>query len=183
MERNFTQNPASGVGNLTRPAWQTIVKLRTQRGWTQEKLAENSILAVRSIQNLEQGNFTRLRTISRVAEALGVPTRECIETAAPTESQICRATAIEERVAACPYRGLLAFREEDADVFFGREVFVDLLKEKLTQKNIIQVSGPSGSGKSSLIAAGLIHALKASAPWKVLYCRPGEIRSDLWRRH
>ncbi|HEX4229263.1 MAG TPA: helix-turn-helix transcriptional regulator [Bryobacteraceae bacterium] len=173
MRRSFTQNPASSIGNLVQPARQTIIKLRTHRGWTQEKLAEKSILAVRTIQNLEQGNFTRLRTISRVAEALGVSTRECIEGAAPTESQIGRASAVEDGAPPCPYRGQLAFREEDADVFFGREVFVDLLKEKLTHKNIIQVSGPSGSGKSSLIAAGLIHALKASGSWQVLYCRPG----------
>jgi conflict system STAND superfamily ATPase len=38
---------------------------------------------------------------------------------------------------------------------------------------MIQVSGCSGSGKSSLISAGLIPALKRAGPWQVLYCRPG----------
>jgi tetratricopeptide (TPR) repeat protein len=73
----------------------------------------------------------------------------------------------------CPYKGLFAFWEQDADVFFGRESLIQLLTEKLDQKHIVQVSGPSGSGKSSLVAAGLIPALKASDTWQVLYCRPG----------
>ena len=73
----------------------------------------------------------------------------------------------------CPYRGLFAFWEEDSEVFFGRESLIQLLTEKLEQKHIVQVSGPSGSGKSSLVAAGLIPALKRSDSWQVLYCRPG----------
>ncbi|MBV8329002.1 MAG: tetratricopeptide repeat protein [Verrucomicrobia bacterium] len=73
----------------------------------------------------------------------------------------------------CPYKGLFAFWEQDADVFFGRESLIQLLTEKLDQKHIVQVSGPSGSGKSSLVAAGLIPALKDSGTWQVLYCRPG----------
>jgi tetratricopeptide (TPR) repeat protein len=73
----------------------------------------------------------------------------------------------------CPYKGLFAFWEQDAEVFFGRESLTQLLVDKLDQKHIVQVSGPSGSGKSSLVAAGLIPALKISDTWQVLYCRPG----------
>jgi len=73
----------------------------------------------------------------------------------------------------CPYKGLFAFWEEDAEIFFGRESLIELLKDKLEQKDIIQVSGPSGSGKSSLVAAGLIPALRRSHSWQMLYCRPG----------
>src|SRR5260370_368579 len=73
----------------------------------------------------------------------------------------------------CPYKGLFAFWEQDADMFFGRESLIQLLTEKLDQKHIVQVSGPSGSGKSSLVAAGLIPALNASDTWQVLYCHPG----------
>ena len=109
-----------------------------------------------------------------MAEALGVPAGECVvSTNSPPNDQIGPAFSVEYEVPPCPYRGLLAFREEDADVFFGREALVDVLKEKLTHKNIIQVSGPSGSGKSSLIAAGLIPALHRSKRWQVLSCRPG----------
>src|SRR5260221_10189852 len=62
----------------------------------------------------------------------------------------------------CPYKGLFAFWEQDADMFLGRESLVQLLTQKLSTKHIVQVSGPSGSGKSSLVAAGLIPALRAS---------------------
>lgn len=68
---------------------------------------------------------------------------------------------------------MLAFREQDAEDFFGREALVDVLEQKLAQKNLVQVSGCSGSGKSSLIAAGLIPALKRSGSWEILSCRPG----------
>lgn len=168
LERSFTQNPAPVSGNLVRPAWQTVVELRSRRGWTQEKLAEKSILSVRTIQNLERGKSIHLGTIAKVAEALGVPPKECINSAAPPE-----ALSVGVEIPPCPYKGLLAFREEDADVFFGREALLDILKEKLVRKNIMQVSGCSGSGKSSLIAAGLIPVLKSSDSWAVLYCRPG----------
>lgn len=168
LERSFTQNPAPVSGNLVRPAWQTVVELRSRRGWTQEKLAEKSILSVRTIQNLERGKSIHLGTIAKVAEALGVPPKECITSPALRES-----LKVGVDLPPCPYKGLLAFREEDADVFFGREALLDILKEKLAHKNIIQVSGCSGSGKSSLITAGLIPLLKSSASWQVLHCRPG----------
>lgn len=151
-----------------RPAWQTVVELRSRRGWSQEKLAEKSILSVRTIQNLERGKSIHLGTIAKVAEALGVPPKECITSPAPRE-----ALSVGIEIPPCPYKGLLAFREEDADIFFGREALLDILKEKLARGNIIQVSGCSGSGKSSLISAGLIPALKSSDSWQVLYCRPG----------
>src|SRR4051812_42372701 len=168
------KNPAPINGNSVRPAWQTVVELRSRRGWTQEKLAEKSILSVRTIQNLERGKSTHLCTIAKVAGALGVPAAECIAPVIPLSRDPMEPTPrVACEVLPCPYRGLLAFREEDADLFFGREALIDLLTDKLAYRNIIQVSGPSGSGKSSLIAAGLIPRLRHSQRWLVLDCRPG----------
>ncbi|MFB2975092.1 CHAT domain-containing protein [Microseira sp. BLCC-F43] len=60
----------------------------------------------------------------------------------------------------CPYRGLFAFREEDVHLFFGREEFtLDLVKAVKT-KPLVAVVGPSGSGKSSVVFAGLIPSLR-----------------------
>lgn len=174
LERSFTQNPAPTGGNLVQPAWQTVIELRSRRGWTQEKLAEKSILSVRTIQNLERGKAAHLGTITKIADALGVPPRECIASATPLQQlQNGQTHEAGASLPPCPYRGLLAFREEDAELFFGREALIDLLTEKLAHKNMIQVSGCSGSGKSSLISAGLIPALKRVGSWQVLYCRPG----------
>lgn len=59
----------------------------------------------------------------------------------------------------CPYRGLEPFRESDAPLFFGREAIVEQMKE-LVERRFLAVIGPSGSGKSSAVRAGLIPALK-----------------------
>ncbi len=62
-----------------------------------------------------------------------------------------------------PYIGLDAFSEDDADRFFGRERLVDELVARVRDSRFVVVAGPSGSGKSSLMRAGLLHALKAGA--------------------
>lgn len=53
-----------------------IVQLRQERGWTQERLASESGVGVRTIQRLESGTDTSLETLSLVADALNVPARE-----------------------------------------------------------------------------------------------------------
>ena len=63
----------------------------------------------------------------------------------------------------CPYKGLEVFEEEDADLFFGRERLVEDLLSRVKESRTVFITGPSGSGKSSLVRAGLIHALKDGA--------------------
>jgi WD40 repeat protein/serine/threonine protein kinase len=60
-----------------------------------------------------------------------------------------------------PYKGLRAFQESDAADFFGREAFVSEMLKRLRQgEKFLSIVGPSGSGKSSAIRAGLIPALR-----------------------
>ncbi|MGH3773322.1 MAG: caspase, EACC1-associated type, partial [Pseudonocardiaceae bacterium] len=70
--------------------------------------------------------------------------------------------------AVCPYRGLAAYDVADARYFFGREALtgqlVARLAEQLPGTGMLVVVGPSGSGKSSLLRAGLIPALEAGLP-------------------
>jgi serine phosphatase RsbU (regulator of sigma subunit)/energy-coupling factor transporter ATP-binding protein EcfA2 len=76
-----------------------------------------------------------------------------------------------------PYRGLNAFTEDDAQYFFGRERVVDQLLERLgRERRFLAVAGPSGSGKSSLVLAGLIPNLEqgkvpGSSRWGVFVVR------------
>jgi energy-coupling factor transporter ATP-binding protein EcfA2 len=70
-----------------------------------------------------------------------------------------------------PYRGLHAFRHEDAKVFFGRESFVEQLKKAVDHKPFVAVIGPSGSGKSSVVSAGLLP--KVGKETAVFQFRPG----------
>jgi transcriptional regulator with XRE-family HTH domain len=55
-----------------------------------------------------------------------------------------------------PYRGLAAFEAEDADWFFGRERLVDAVTAQLEKSRFVAVFGASGSGKSSLLRAGVV---------------------------
>ncbi|MFQ5409670.1 MAG: BTAD domain-containing putative transcriptional regulator, partial [Anaerolineales bacterium] len=72
-----------------------------------------------------------------------------------------------------PYRGLYAFRPEDARYFFGRETFVAHLLEAVREHPLTAVVGPSGSGKSSVVFAGLLPQLQSSDGWQVITFRPG----------
>ncbi len=73
-----------------------------------------------------------------------------------------------------PFRGLYPFREDDHEFFFGRETLVQRLAEKLSRHNFLSVLGPSGSGKSSVVLAGLIPYLQNQTPGLgVVYLTPG----------
>lgn len=77
----------------------------------------------------------------------------------------------------CPYRGLHAFREEDSAMFFGREPYIPILERAVEQNAFVAVVGASGSGKSSLVRAGLIPKLRRgrrSQTWDVITCIPGD---------
>ena len=79
----------------------------------------------------------------------------------------------------CPYPGMIPFNESNSDRFFGREQEVEHLLEHLYLHRFIAVIGSSGSGKSSLIFAGLIPKLRqsrrfGSGEWLVCTMRPGE---------
>ncbi|MGW8062502.1 nSTAND1 domain-containing NTPase [Streptomyces ziwulingensis] len=62
-----------------------------------------------------------------------------------------------------PYRGLTRYEPDDAALFFGRDRLVDRLTELTRRHRFTAVFGPSGSGKSSLLRAGLIPRLRTPA--------------------
>lgn len=77
-----------------------------------------------------------------------------------------------------PYKGLDVFEEDDAEFFFGREKLVEDLVRRVKESRTVFITGPSGSGKSSLVRAGLIHALKqgeikGSDRWHYEILKPG----------
>jgi ABC-type multidrug transport system fused ATPase/permease subunit len=95
-----------------------------------------------------------------------------------------------EREAICPYRGLDAFREEDSAFFFGRgsvdnpNTPISELVCKVREQPFVMVVGRSGSGKSSLVYAGLLPALRRQRDrfWNVLTLRRAPLRCGHWRR-
>ncbi len=81
-----------------------------------------------------------------------------------------------------PYKGLRAFREADAPDFFGRETLVARVLARLAEtgefSRFLAVVGPSGSGKSSVVKAGLVPALRlgklpGSEDWQIVTIMPG----------
>jgi WD40 repeat protein/tRNA A-37 threonylcarbamoyl transferase component Bud32 len=87
----------------------------------------------------------------------------------------------------CPFKGLASFEPADADYFFGRERLVAELVARLVGAGFLGIVGPSGSGKSSVLRAGLLPALAGgvlpgSGGWRRLLLRPGERPLDELRR-
>jgi hypothetical protein len=79
----------------------------------------------------------------------------------------------------CPYKGLAAFDESDAAYFYGRERLVGELAARTVGSGLLGLVGPSGSGKSSVVMAGLLPSLAAgllpgSERWRQTRMRPGE---------
>jgi hypothetical protein len=77
-----------------------------------------------------------------------------------------------------PYPGLKPFERDEADIFFGREKQVDAMVDRVGRQRLLAVTGSSGSGKSSLVRAGLLEALEmgllaaAGAVWRFAVMRP-----------
>ena len=87
----------------------------------------------------------------------------------------------------CPFKGLASFEPVDADYFFGRERLVAELVARLVGAAFLGIVGPSGSGKSSVLRAGLLPALAegvlpGSQGWRRLLLRPGERPLEELRR-
>lgn len=72
-----------------------------------------------------------------------------------------------------PFPGIRPFLTTDSHFFFGREVQTDELHSKLLKNRFLAVIGSSGTGKSSLVRAGLIPILLKEGNWEVLTMRPG----------
>lgn len=73
----------------------------------------------------------------------------------------------------CPYRGLFHFGPGDAEYFFGRKSFIKNLFQATQTRNFIPLLGASGSGKSSVVFAGLVPKLQQESHWQFTHFRPG----------
>ena len=112
------------------------------------------------------------------------PAPETLQLLQETQSGVAPASFAET---SAPYKGLYPFTSADRADFFGREETVDFLLQRLTDVSVAVLIGSSGSGKSSLVQAGLIPALTSGesvrqltkrgetriAGWSVIEFRPG----------
>ena len=72
-----------------------------------------------------------------------------------------------------PYKGLDSFGEDDAELFFGRDATIRDLQLAVSSQTLTALVGGSGSGKSSLLSAGLIPAMLQQGDWLIAQMRPG----------
>jgi WD40 repeat protein len=170
-------SPAKGVAipPETLMAESDGVPLRIHRaasGWAQAQAAEQ-LEAAAGEAAVDQGGLraARARLVGGVADLQAARERTSLYMVAeppdPTEPEIC------------PFRGLAPFDSAHAEYFYGRERLVADLAARLVGSALIAVVGPSGSGKSSVIRAGLLPSLAAgvlpgSERWRQVLMRPGE---------
>ncbi|WP_157246497.1 hypothetical protein [Nonomuraea typhae] len=89
--------------------------------------------------------------------------------------------AAEPAEEAAPYLGLTAFQAADAARFFGREQLVAELIRRVAEQRFVAVVGASGTGKSSLLQAGLqARVLAGERPWPVVLITPGAHPARVW---
>jgi WD40 repeat protein/class 3 adenylate cyclase len=137
---------------------------RWLRAWVDARTRQR--LEISATQAAEQGERMG-RAASQLAEDV-------------LELQLARASApVDAGTDVCPYKGLATFEGDDVDYFFGREQLVSKLVAALIASPFLGVTGPSGSGKSSLVRAGLLPAIAAgslpgSDRWRRVLMRPGE---------
>ena len=165
----MAEQPELGFADLLR-------QLRAGARLTQEELAEAAGLSPRSVSDLERGIHRTARedTALLLAAALGLagPAGELFVAAARGKAQASEVLAAARggaqrlrAVTGSPYRGLSAFEEQDAGLFFGRDAATSQVLERMSRLvaggGLLVVSGVSGAGKSSLLRAGVLPRIRA----------------------
>jgi serine/threonine protein kinase/WD40 repeat protein len=119
--------------------------------------------------------------LSAVRPDLAPLVRRCLSLrpeARPTAAELVTALAALDtdkrspRPSESPFRGLSAFTERQAHLFFGRDAEVAAFVERLRDSGTMTVVGSSGAGKSSFLLAGVVPRLREAGPQRVLLVRP-----------
>ncbi|MEZ5231759.1 MAG: BTAD domain-containing putative transcriptional regulator [Acidimicrobiales bacterium] len=113
----------------------------------------------------------------RLAEAFLVPSPAFRELESRILAHDPAVAPTPERLDACPYKGLEAYQTQDAHLFHGRDGTIDELLVTLAATRLVVVTGRSGAGKSSVVRAGLVPALRRgrlSVPYADVVLTPGE---------
>jgi formylglycine-generating enzyme required for sulfatase activity/transcriptional regulator with XRE-family HTH domain len=149
------------------PLGEYIRRARRRLNVSQGELAESVGLPDDgSLARIERGELAPSEfVLRRIAEELDLPWKRLAELRGAPD------TLAGEQPN--PYRGLAAFREGDAPLYFGRRHITDLVVSKLSFTPMAAIIGASGSGKTSLVAAGVIPALKQASNIIPIMLRPG----------
>ncbi|WP_309709133.1 BTAD domain-containing putative transcriptional regulator, partial [Pseudolysinimonas sp.] len=171
---------ASRLAEIKTSAEEELLDARLERGESASVIAEAqrlvreeplresrwAILALANYRGQRQGEALAVlrEARTRLADTLGIEPGERLtrlESAILRQDPaITRATIAAPGSDQCPYLGLRTFDAESADRFFGREDEIATLLSRARRGEVLAVVGPSGSGKSSLLLAGVVPALR-----------------------
>jgi WD40 repeat protein/transcriptional regulator with XRE-family HTH domain len=168
-------------------AWQTVGaelrRLRTDQGMSLSELARQMNYSKGYLSKIENGKKRITPEVAHLADEV-LETGGVLTALLPTPQSPLLVEGEPEPIGteACPYPGLAAFGPQEARWFFGRDQatseLISRLDDRLARGGVLAVVAPSGAGKSSLLAAGLIPALArgalpGSGAWPVVATTPG----------
>ncbi|MET7419403.1 hypothetical protein [Dactylosporangium sp. NPDC005555] len=163
------------AGPVQRLAWQ-LRQLREQAGSPGYRvLARRAHFSASTLAEAAKGDRLPSRDVTvAYAVACGGDAGEWAARWGAAEEALARTAApAEAPTGPVPYLGLTAYRAEEAGWFFGRDALADRLLAKVRRAPLVAVLGASGSGKSSLLGAGLIGALTDDPGWRTMLLTPG----------
>ncbi|MGH7342730.1 MAG: SUMF1/EgtB/PvdO family nonheme iron enzyme, partial [Candidatus Rokuibacteriota bacterium] len=162
---------AHGIGQVQSPEMEAAL----DRAWRELGRPVIPVLLPGAAANPELPEFLRLRTWIDLRQGLTEATIRQFVAAVAGRA----AGPLQGPDGPAPYLGLPSFEEKDAPRFFGREGDVATLLVRLAKgERLLTLVGGSGAGKSSLLRAGLIPAIRTGQldgryDWQVLVLRPG----------
>lgn len=148
-----------------RLAHAALVTLRRETGVSPEFLEKVSIFVAKGVvTGVNLDNLSERKSAQSMLDYWdNILQREGLAEIDPTLADFDLESQPELPDQLCPYVGLYAFQENDQQVFYGRQRLVVDLMSHLSSNPFLSVVGPSGSGKSSVVRAGLLPELKTSA--------------------
>ncbi|MFC3499768.1 helix-turn-helix domain-containing protein [Micromonospora krabiensis] len=167
------------AGPVHRLAWQ-LRQLREQAGSPSYRvLARRAHYSASTLAEAAKGErLPSLEVTLAYAEACGGDAGEWRARWSATAKAMAASPAPLHAEERCPYQGLTSFQPEQAQWFFGRSELVDRLRDRVERLPLSCLIGASGSGKSSLLRAGLLGTIaadqRATQRWRTILMTPTE---------
>ena len=158
------------------PFQEAEIQLAVVRQWQRVSDADSFVVVPALLRQADLDGFSAFLKLNTFISFQDGVNETSLDELAKSLQPSRHPTAVREnRLEICPYLGLETFREEHAKFFFGRESYIDALVTQLRPGRLVALVGASGSGKSSVIHAGVLPRLNqegAADRWNILKMTP-----------